>query len=175
MTPAQIAAVEIRQPALLNALKTHCKNGHELAGENLRIKTHRGRPERVCLTCRRADHLERTRRRIFDAHPSAPDRSLVIERGMPVDVWKRIDVEASGCWAWTGTKNQNGYGHTAHGPLRRNLVHRFVFQLLVGPVPEGLELDHLCRVRHCCNPEHLEPVTHRENVLRAFAARKAAA
>jgi hypothetical protein len=51
-------------------------------------------------------------------------------------------------------------------------AHRFAYQMLVGPIPEGLTLDHLCRNTGCCNPEHLEAVTHRDNVLRgvSFAA-----
>jgi hypothetical protein len=50
------------------------------------------------------------------------------------------------------------------------MAHRFAYELLVGPIPEDLELDHLCRVRHCVNPAHLEPVTHLENILRGMRA-----
>jgi hypothetical protein len=49
------------------------------------------------------------------------------------------------------------------------LAHRVIYEYLVGPIPDGLSIDHLCRVRHCVNPAHLEPVTHRENVLRGQA------
>lgn len=65
-----------------------------------------------------------------------------------------------GCWLWPGS-TASGYGH-----LRGTLVHRAVYEGLRGPIPEGMQLDHLCRVRLCCNPSHLEPVTNRENILR---------
>lgn len=70
-----------------------------------------------------------------------------------------------GCWPWQGTIAGNGYGRFA---IRGGSIaaHRFSYELLVGPVPEGLELDHLCRNRACVNPAHLEPVTHRANTLR---------
>ncbi len=74
----------------------------------------------------------------------------------------------SGCWEWTSSKVQNGYGNIWVGdPDRRcAMAHRVAYELLVGPIPEGMTLDHLCRVRHCVNPAHLEPVTNRENLLR---------
>lgn len=75
-------------------------------------------------------------------------------------------VDATGpCWLWLGSLNNAGYGKLT---VRRvNLyAHRFAHECLVGPVPEGLELDHLCRVRRCVNPDHLEPVTRSENVRR---------
>lgn len=55
------------------------------------------------------------------------------------------------------------------------VVHRVTYQLLVGPIPEGLELDHLCEVKACCNPEHLEPVTHAENLRRCRYSRERSA
>ncbi len=78
----------------------------------------------------------------------------------------RIQVELpSECWLWTGAKTPNGYAKAwFSGRLR--LVHRELFERQYGPIPAGLELDHLCRVRHCVNPKHLEPVTRRENQLR---------
>lgn len=78
--------------------------------------------------------------------------------------------EASGCWEWIAGMKGDGYG--AFGKTRS---HRAAYELLKGPVPEGLELDHTCRNRKCCNPVHLEPVTHRVNVLRGegIAAKRA--
>ena len=73
-----------------------------------------------------------------------------------------------GCWIWTG-KLVNGYGsmNTHIGGKHTGLpAHRVVYELLVGPIPEGLTLDHLCRVRCCVNPNHLEPVTDKVNILR---------
>ena len=66
------------------------------------------------------------------------------------------------CWLWTGAKNSNGYG-TTRVAGRSTYVHRAVYEAVVGPIPDGLEMDHLCRVRHCYNPRHLEAVTHAEN------------
>src|SRR5579859_2557119 len=80
-----------------------------------------------------------------------------------------------GCWLWQGNIALNGYGVFSHGSRaggrKRQTVyaHRAAYVLLRGDVPVGLELDHLCRVRRCVNPSHLEPVTRRENVLRGLA------
>lgn len=70
------------------------------------------------------------------------------------------------CWICTSIDLQ-GYGRMSHlGTQRR--AHRVMYMRLVGPIPEGLVLDHLCRVRSCVNPEHLEPVTNEENLKRGF-------
>ena len=87
---------------------------------------------------------------------------------LPERMQPRILVTESGCWEWQGEKNRNGYGRVWIGG-KRLMVHRVVFELLVGPIPEGLVLDHLCRNRPCCNPEHQDPVTVRENTLRGEA------
>lgn len=75
--------------------------------------------------------------------------------------------KSDGCWEWTGSLSGGGYGQfRVHG--KQAQVHRFAYGLLVGPVPEGLELDHLCRNRRCVNPAHLEPVTRSINVARGI-------
>jgi hypothetical protein len=71
----------------------------------------------------------------------------------------------SGCWLWGGTLNNFGYG-TAYVMGGRAMAHRFVYEQLVGPIPAGLHIDHLCRNPSCVNPSHLEPVTQRENIRR---------
>lgn len=89
--------------------------------------------------------------------------------------WPKVDRSAGedACWPWKASYGSAGYGQfspdTSHrrGPKG---AHRVAYELTVGPVPEGLELDHLCRNRACCNPAHLEPVTHRENVARSPVA-----
>jgi hypothetical protein len=93
---------------------------------------------------------------------------------------KVIPVTESGCWIWGGTIAQhgygivNGYGFGTTDP-KRQYAHRVFYILYKGPVPEGMEIDHLCRVRCCVNPDHLEAVTPKVNRLRgeSFAAKHA--
>lgn len=90
-----------------------------------------------------------------------------------------IAVQDDGCWLWTGGRQSQGYGKFDG----ERLAHRVVYELLVGPIPDGLELDHVChgkdqscgggpacRHRRCVNPAPLEPVTHAENVRRGRSA-----
>ena len=88
--------------------------------------------------------------------------------------WARVD-KTDTCWLWTGKPDpQTGYGTiSVLGP--KVAVHRFSYELLVGPIPEGLQIDHLCRVRTCVNPAHLEPVTQAENVRRGMSPSAVAA
>ena len=72
------------------------------------------------------------------------------------------------CWVWTGKIAKNGYGH-ASKDWKTHLAHRLVYEALVGPIPEGLQLDHLCRNKACVNPAHLEPVTQQVNMDRYSA------
>jgi hypothetical protein len=78
-------------------------------------------------------------------------------------------VTPSGCWEWHRSLDGKGYGTFGikiDGVWRTVKAHRVSYEIHVGPIPEGLQLDHLCRNRACCNPSHLEPVTNRENGLR---------
>jgi hypothetical protein len=74
----------------------------------------------------------------------------------------------TGCWLWLGSDSGNGYGKVSVSG-HDEMVHRLVWELIVGLIPEGLQLDHRCRVRRCCYPGHLEPVTPRENTIRGDA------
>lgn len=69
------------------------------------------------------------------------------------------------CWLWAASTSTNGYGQFYAGGLKFS-AHRWLYETLIGPVSDELDLDHLCRVRRCVRPSHLEPVTPRENVLR---------
>lgn len=96
---------------------------------------------------------------------------LVVPLGTPLKdrLLARIRVnDATGCWEWTLSRNSAGYGLISMG--RRDegtgLVHRVAWELWKDPIPDSMELDHLCRVRHCCNPDHLEIVTSSENARR---------
>jgi hypothetical protein len=99
------------------------------------------------------------------------------KRGTSVErFWPKVDTDGpipssrpdlGPCWLWCAEINhRNGYGRYRISTSRSQLAHRFAYELLVGPIPDGLDLDHLCRVRACVNPAHLEPVTRRENLLR---------
>jgi HNH endonuclease len=74
----------------------------------------------------------------------------------------------SGCWFWTGAIKSDGYG-SVHLDGRTQTAHRVVYEFHRGKIPDGLTLDHLCRVRSCVNPAHLEPATMRENTMRGFS------
>ena len=81
--------------------------------------------------------------------------------------FKKIDI-SSGCWEWTGSKTW-GYG-TFYDGNKSTRAHRWLYEHLNGPIPNGMDLDHLCRNRSCCHPLHVEPVTRLENVMRGMRA-----
>ncbi len=74
-------------------------------------------------------------------------------------------IGGDGCWPWLGKANSGGYGLTTFKG-RTYRAHRAMYEVVVGPIPEGLQLDHLCRNRACVRPSHLEPVTNWENTRR---------
>ena len=81
----------------------------------------------------------------------------------PERFWAKVDTRApEECWLWTGGHDSNGY--SSFGDTRG---HRFAYELVVGPIPEGMVIDHLCRNPGCVNPAHLEPVTNAENIRRS--------
>lgn len=103
------------------------------------------------------------------------------ERGKPykylrghasrTDFWSAVDRSGpGGCWLWTRTLDE-GYGSYNLNGVKHK-AHRYAYEAVVGPIPDGLFLDHLCRVRNCVNPMHLEPVTHKVNMERGLTATK---
>jgi hypothetical protein len=80
-------------------------------------------------------------------------------------LWSKVEKSDEGCWLWLASVTGGGYGRFKHSG-RMHVAHRVVYEQMVGPIPAGLTLDHLCRNRRCVRPDHLEPVTMRENVLR---------
>lgn len=80
--------------------------------------------------------------------------------------WSKVQIDAGGCWRWTASHTENGYAQYYAGRGQSKIAHRFAYEALVGPVPDGHDLDHLCRVRDCVNPKHLEPVLRAENLRR---------
>lgn len=152
-----------------------CVNGHRW-DENALVKAN---GKRFCRLCNR-DKCQAYRLRV-NAALIANGRTCACGCGKPVltgtyaqghvrldpktamqEFLERVAFDSeTGCWLWCGSMGDSGYGR-----FRGTMAHRFSFEQFNGPIPDGQEPDHLCRVRRCVNPEHLEAVTHRENVLR---------
>lgn len=102
---------------------------------------------------------------------SAADRTVPVANRF----WAKVDRSGGpdACWLWLASKQAGGYGQFAHDG-RHYMAHRFAYELAVGPIPDGMELDHVkargCTSTACCNPAHLEPVTPRVNTLRSESA-----
>lgn len=106
-------------------------------------------------------------------------RNGPIPKDPSVLFWAKVD-KTKGCWLWTAAKTWNGYGvfrlsPSSSGQRRMAYAHRWAYEHLVGPIPNGLTLDHLCMERACVNPAHLEPITNAENNRRgnSLSARNA--
>ena len=146
--------------------KTHCKHGHALSDENLRIDPRTG--TRVCRACLR-DAQRRARAaanelRLLSSlgRPGCPpDRHRAdLERLLERTVLGRPHPELGTCWLFTGPADP--YGRIGKGPER--FTHRLGWTLLRGPIPDGMELHHRCSVYACWNPDHLQVVSHAENL-----------
>lgn len=85
---------------------------------------------------------------------------------LPFHMRRNIDLGEGGCWLWRRSRNRDGYGWASH-QNKTYEAHRLIYNLLRGVPKAGLQLDHLCRVRHCVNPTHLEAVSGRENLARS--------
>src|SRR4051812_25645405 len=96
---------------------------------------------------------------------------------LPQRLTDKISINTAGCWIWTAVRNNKGYGMTTTGSKRDGtrkgvLAHRLIYQLSIGEIPVGKELDHLCHTPACVNPDHLEPKTHAGNMQNSKAALK---
>jgi hypothetical protein len=114
----------------------------------------------ACVACAADDDFKRNPR-----HPRA-----LLSSSIDAMFWHTIPIPECGCWVWTGAMLECGYGFIAVAG-KRKLAHRLAYELAIGPIPDGLEIDHLCRVRSCINPSHLEPVSHQVNVKRGNAGK----
>jgi hypothetical protein len=105
------------------------------------------------------DAIARNRKKFIEARVSKTDAERFAEALCRIE-------KTGACWIWKGATNDRGYGQIGvRGKL--DYVHRLAYRASIGQIPEGLDLDHLCRNPPCCNPAHLEPVTRAENQRRA--------
>lgn len=114
--------------------------------------------ERVAeVLAEEGNHMKRMRRLSPDARNRSGD--------VAIDLFREKFEGGAGCWEWRACKDSKGYGaFTFAGSQYR--AHRVSYEFFIGPIADGLVIDHLCRNTSCVNPAHLEPVTNRENVLR---------
>lgn len=134
--------------------KECCGKGHLFDEKNTYIDP---RGKRQCKQCRR-EAGKRHRDNPNGSYRKKHKKKL----SWPESFWNKVEKQENGCWIWRGYINVEGYGKAANNKM----AHRVAYQLVIGNIPEGLEIDHLCRNRRCVNPAHLEPVTHTENVKR---------
>jgi len=141
----------------------HCKACHE------QYRTTWKRPIAICKQCQQPYARESPRQQ-FCTHSCSREYLRGQPRGdMPSTLKdyfiERIDKTET-CWLWTGPRQEtDGYGRFTYAG-ERGYAHRLAYELFIGPIPESLVIDHLCRTPLCCNPEHLEPVTDKVNVAR---------
>ena len=131
---------------------------------------------RVCTKCR--IEKEENRRNFYRISSNSSNFRSVCKscstkngpkRNTPEDILKRYIVDKNGCWIYTGGVNSTGYG-VFYMRQASYMAHRVSYELHNGNIENGLVLDHLCRVRNCINPKHLEAVTQAENVKRTWKA-----
>lgn len=102
-------------------------------------------------------------------HSSAKSQEVKEEK-----FWLKVSFRPDGCWEWTGHRDDKGYGTTwevGAAAFRSTKAHRMAYRLIFSNIPDGLELDHLCRHRECVNPWHLEPISHLGNMRRGANTR----
>jgi len=121
---------------------------------------HDGCARRVYARGRCKHHYDRDRR-------SGAMPVLLVHGNDEERFWAKVQKTET-CWLWTASLNRSGYGKF-HASGRFAFAHRWSYEHFIRQIPDGLVIDHLCRVPACVNPDHLEPVTHQENILRGTA------
>lgn len=130
-------------------------------------RNHYFRGERPCEECKREQYQRKRELRLFQRNPEL--RAQEVTNRTLARFEARWIAGPGGCYLWTGELSKTGYGVFKAGG-RNRVAHRWYYQAKRGAIPSGLQLDHLCRVRRCVNPDHLEPVTPKENVARSAKA-----
>jgi hypothetical protein len=111
-----------------------------------------------------------TETRVDRPYPPLKPASETFDARAKARFWSKVSpAPADACWTWHGAKNCRGYGNVGRNH-KTYLTHRVAYELTVGPVPVGMDLDHLCRNKGCVNPTHLEPVTFLANMRRRYSA-----
>lgn len=106
-----------------------------------------------CLNCKKQ----------FEVLPYKATSAKYCSRKCQHDPMRKVSIQAPDkCWPWLGGTHEKGYGRISN----RGYAHVIIYKILIGDVPQGLELDHLCKNKICVNPKHLEPVSHQVNVVR---------
>lgn len=132
-----------------------CRNGHEQNLENTcYINSKRNGLYVACKICRRISTDKAREKKRGGKYIEPTKEELFWAKVRKTDI----------CWLWKGA-TRNNYG-AFRGNNETLYAHRVAYEYLIGPIPEGLELDHICVNKHCCNPAHLEAVTHQENMQR---------
>lgn len=127
-------------------------------------------PHRHCPSCGRSFRSRRRSARFCSLECSAKGQRRPNRGGAPLKERVRQGIQiddATGCWLWLKALNNQGYGQIRVGD-RTELAHRVAYVAFIGPIPADRELDHKCRMPRCVNPDHLEPVTHAQNIVRGI-------
>lgn len=146
-------------------MPTHCPRGHAYDEGNTYINP---RGVKICRACGRmhAAKYKPPKRPGYSSWSVTQRFFSVLNRRGPVPEHR---PDLGPCWLREASLDNHGYAvfnFTSENGKRKSKAHQFGYELVWGPIPDGYEPDHLCRVKACCRPSHLESVTHRENMLR---------